>query len=669
METSTSPTTVSPLEQLPWLVLDLVCEYLADIDSRRRNLFAFSLTSRRCCYGADSQRFRYIRIAVSGRGKLHRDMEQLSEILGVERRWRHVRRVKIIGRMPLAGQVEGEENEIEVALPLSVIDPEEGDEEGKRFRYGYEPPSSFFVPREFSIEEETEQHNEAWFPLALFIAQLPGLKDLIYACPDQIPRCILSTLHQHHPNSRLHISHFLLRSLSQPRGGTPVICPDDLALATSPCLYSITVPNRYYYSQGWVNYDEEAALQMVAASAPRLRIVNMWNYYEDRPYSDSPPPSPWRGSFIDIKRGLPASPRTIGCLQRLVLLGPSIGTFPSGLARWTSHNDFSKLQCLGLGFSMIFQRDIQALTRMAENGEFRSLHTLGLDTSYTFYPCVGGDRVDIDDATSLLLQNLPPLKVLKLRWPAAEKTFSAILDHHRTLCELRFALTHNPSSTLKPYLISSEHVRKLQQNCPNLQEVTLQIPRTRGNEQEVQIYQAVGGLRRLKRASLYLDCQINDCTRAYDDCKLTPSIIRDSLLNAAVDSSLALSIFRAISSASASASSNHRSTFQHLRLLTGTRALERRPGLDLETAMAWVGRSWACTRDPREGHETEVIVEEIRKKERLEISEKIDRILARDNKACPGCRDIWSELWSLGTGDLKENWSSVPLAEEGISNL
>ncbi len=46
----------------------------------------------------------------------------------------------------------------------------------------------------------------------MFLGQLPGLKDLVYACTHQVPACLLATLRQHHPRSRLHVHTFSLRN-------------------------------------------------------------------------------------------------------------------------------------------------------------------------------------------------------------------------------------------------------------------------------------------------------------------------------------------------------------------------------------------------------------------------------------------------------------------------
>jgi hypothetical protein len=84
---------------------------------------------------------------------------------------------------------------------------------------------------------------EAWMSLVKLIGQLPALRDLVYTSAEQIPSCLPSILHQHHPSCRLHVTIFDLRSLHQPNGSPHDIDPDEFKLVTSPCLYSITFYN------------------------------------------------------------------------------------------------------------------------------------------------------------------------------------------------------------------------------------------------------------------------------------------------------------------------------------------------------------------------------------------------------------------------------------------
>ena len=88
------------------------------------------------------------------------------------------------------------------------------------------------------------------------------------------------------------------------------------------------------------------------------------------------------------------------------------------------------------------------------------------------------------------------------------------------------------------------------------------IQRTKGDEQEASIYGAMGTLPRLKRASLLLDFSylpfLLDNGGPFLNDKQKASRTRDHIINSAVDSALALGIFRTISSTT--------NTLQHLKV-------------------------------------------------------------------------------------------------------
>ena len=195
---------------------------------------------------------------------------------------------------------------------------------------------------------------------------------------------------------------------------------------------------------------------------------------------------------------------------------------------------------------------------MAEDGGFESLHTLALSVS----PSMHQEQPHMDEAASLLLQALHPLEDLGLTRFVADRTFTTILHRHgETLRKLQFIPARQHRMQVEPYVISHHCIQELQKRCPNLRELELLIPRTKGDEQEVSIYRALGTLPRLKRALLLLDCShlpgLLDNGGPFLDDEQKASHMREDLMNSAVDSSLALGIFRAISTTS---------TLQYLKL-------------------------------------------------------------------------------------------------------
>ncbi|KAK3903021.1 hypothetical protein C8A05DRAFT_33266 [Staphylotrichum tortipilum] len=170
---------------------------------------------------------------------------------------RHVRRVVVDGFMldvdePEAGGGDQAKSQwtLEDEWGLESDDEEGGDGDGD-FRN-----VEFSATKQPALTPKHKQaQHDAWLPFALFLARLPALTDLIYACTHQMPACVLQALHTHHPKSRLHIRAFSLRSLyrSWDEKRDP-IDPDDIR---------------------GINLNLEAMEAMVYGWAPGLRRVSL----------------------------------------------------------------------------------------------------------------------------------------------------------------------------------------------------------------------------------------------------------------------------------------------------------------------------------------------------------------------------------------------------------
>lgn len=306
-------------------------------------------------------------------------------------------------------------------------------------------------------------------------------------------------LHQYHSNSRLHVSLFSLRSLIHYKDPPGDIDRDEFALANSLCLYSITAFYSDYDCYGMVNFNKEAVLQMVVETAPRLKTVRIRQYeaadsLELRDAYNTPRP-PWAGFFADEPQGSTALTQTVktkGHLRNLVLAGvDSAGS--DEIVSWSLHTGFSELETLGITLP-VDTRALLTLKGLVEMGEFQSLRSLALSVE----ALDGQDLSRLDTEASVLLHALPLLESLKLTGSVAEETLSSILNHQQRLRRFHFVpIRHR---------LMAFHMRRFQQHCPNLQDLTLSIRRTMGRDQEVDIYRALGGLRQLKRASLFLNC-------------------------------------------------------------------------------------------------------------------------------------------------------------------
>lgn len=654
---------LSPLATLPLELLELICEHLTLCDSKRRSLLAFSLTSKYCCFAAARQRFQQICFTVRNREKLRQDVKQLQEILGIDGRARYVRRMKVVGYMSLVQEVEaGKErqagSDFQSKISTEEVEVQIGNDEDDF----YEPSKDLLEdPRSASplvTCEEKEERNNGWLPLALFLEQVPQLQDLIYACTHQIPICILTSLHQYHPSTRLHVHTFSLRSLCYPKDRPHDINPDEFVLITSPCLYSIVVLYSDYVSDGRIDYNEEAVLRMVATVAPRLRHVRMWPH---RPHSSQAlriasktPRPPWQGFFADEPGDLSRLTGSKGRLQNLVLNGYDSAS-SSKLTDWSSRTDFTQLHSLEISRKIRLE-SLRTLTQIAEDGGLGSLHRLALVLSSS----IDAEQPYMDEAASLLLQNLRPLKDLRLIGLVANSTFTTLLHSHgEALRKLQFIPDRGYFLYVEPYVISHHCIQELSKRCPNLQEVELLISRTISDEQEVSIYRTLGTLRWLKYVSLGLDCSqliaypMQIGRREYHDVRAVHRM-RQNLAKSAVDISLAYDIFGKIFT------TTNISSVQTLKLqpFGGENFDQYESQTDFGSIVQWVARRWVCTRDFG-GGSGEIKVREMRKQRRMRRGLK-----ANIEEYGELYKRFWRDLWPKvegATGDWREDWRSFPL--------
>ncbi|KAH6844613.1 hypothetical protein B0I37DRAFT_343081 [Chaetomium sp. MPI-CAGE-AT-0009] len=630
----------APLETLPLHLFEYLCQYVP-----RRSLFSLSMASRVCYHAATPQRLSRVKLTIRDKEKLRGDLEKLVTMLGRHNLFRHVRRVVAIGCMNNGDKFDDYYRKIGPAILADDDDDSDGDSESG---FG----SKFHAGPALSTEQKQAQH-EAWLPFAQFLGQLPALSDLVYACTHQIPPCVLGALHQHHPKSRLHIDAFDLRSLYQERDQLHDIDPDDFALATSPCLYSLRARCVSYDERGRFNFNLEALKYIVASGcAPGLRKVSIHH----SPPSGTlalvealrDPRYPWKGFFhispnrIDTtsRQQTPAAPERVG-LDTLVLSNISSG-HSEELKAWNARADYRTLRCFEY-YGCISVQALQTLTSMAANECFHSLRELGLTVSSS----VGHENateVHVDQSTASFLQTLPPLQRLKLHGHFGSITVEAVLRRHGSTLRKLHLLPYR-SKDHDDLDTEAGHVREIQQRCPRLEHVELRVRRRQGGPEEVAVYRTLGKIPRLRRATLLLDCRSPFLEPARDLER-----VRKTLVNLAVDESLAVAIFHEITAATASC------RLEHLTLKPDTEDTISEVYPEIDYFGKWIGRSWALTRHGPRGN---VRVREIDVVPgfRQSVRDDLEMIEYQGE-------DVWDGLWPNKGGDWRDDWCSFPLWRE-----
>lgn len=695
----------SRLERLPLHILEAICEYLGHGDRAQRSLVAFSLASRYCAEAAASQLYARFYLQVRNKEKLRVDLDRYIALLTIGNRFRHVRQVIVYGSMLDEADPKPTRyvyaTKWDLALDLNPESDSDSEDESERIdkqghrrqrqaaRYSVEYRSEAAA---YHLTPQYKQtHNESWQPLAEFIGQLPGLKDMMFTCDHPMPSCLLKALHQHHPRSRLHVYDFDLRSLYQDPDNLHDIDPDEFALITSPCLHTIEVNYTHSCPDGRHSFNAEAVTRMVARYAPGLRRVCMLEaalMWETRwAWMRRGPKPQWLGFFLeepeDTSSADAAPMRSKGRLEEL-LLG-SRWLSPSEVDEWHRCTDLTYLRLLEIQ-NQQRREALDLLISLAETNHFKALRELHFDVNVSSFP---------DKTASLFLQALPPLQVITLTQWFGKRTFEAVVHRHGPALRKLYMRNGEPGR----FILTYQRARQIAQHCPKLEDLEMSVTRSLGGPEEVSVYRSLGRLPRLRRLTLNLEP--TPAYRGDDDedeseqeeeeqrqkkqgeaqweSKALDQRNRELLINLAIDETLALSIFRTIAAATAPRPSR----LQRLRLRVVYGAWDNLPDdmlqeeyhWEMDLLTRWLSRNWVVKRNVRSGFERGdgdedgdgVVAKEVGMDDSrmAQILEHLDEDMLEEL----GFLEIWNEFWpSSGEGDWREDWKSFPLEERGVDD-
>ena len=667
--TSQKSLSSSPLERLPLLALEEICAYLSHIDTRRQSLFAFSQVSSICCDAAKRERFECVLLIADYGKRMEYALKTWRSILAVNDRSRLVRRVKIIGSVIVYSSTCAGESQIDAnhqytlvrrhrAAELKALDCEHDDDMlggddtfSRPQRFGVYPGS-----KPDCTKENNMRSNKLWRPVAEFIATLPGLKDLIWASTDQVPRCILDVLHASLPRSRLRVHTFSLRSLYENPDGLIEVDPDEYALASSPNLYSVRAMVETFGADGRRSYNKQALQQIIAGIAPNLRrasiTITMGRSIEWQEVGGVGRPS-WPGLFA----GEHTAQTSKSCLESLALDGG--GTMPLGY--WTDYIDMSKLRCLEL-LTTVDTDSLVVLTEMAERNAFPKLDALSIRLGEEDPDTEGGDALSI--WSMRLFSALPPLRELFVRKLMATVTTSAMLKRHGA--SLRRLQLSN--------IASLENIQQIRDACPELYHLRIGIQRSRGDKREVEIYKTIGSIPRLRSLSLSLH-YVSTLRMEGQSNEEISRLMQSELSNAAQDADLARAIFNIIFTANSQTRPGTIPAFYYMKtdgvgrpMWNGDFAFLRSTTNELAMVASRIARSWSCERQRADGEGGDVIIEEtgqpqLRAQNDARLEKWGDRLWTRDEDHV---RPAWWALWpeSRTRDDWIHVWHSMPLVSD-----
>ncbi|KAK0648279.1 hypothetical protein B0T16DRAFT_407963 [Cercophora newfieldiana] len=652
------------LETLPWLVLSRVCEYLDEPDDSfathpsRRNLWAFSLTSRQCCAAANSQRFSQVRVEASTPEKLDHLLTNWTEILDRDGgRYRFVKRLKIAPVLPPSDEEDGDER------PKYLWDDALLD-----MPHFCRPASPF--PQGISDSAPADTLGPYVTILAQFIRRFPALADLVWGfCP--IPREVLAAVHDVR-TCRLHMHRFHLSSAIVPRGHDPQVVtlnPDDYALATSPALHSIVVTFRHNPpNPDELNCTEEVIRGMVAGAAPNLQHV--WLVpaaaVPNKIIIKSPAPS---------TRPFSPEGRVGSSLRSLLSTRMTFISKPTfDFSTWAPLTDVSKLRSLALHCD---STPVADLADMAARGELASLETLRL-------VAVRPEHVhDLRRMLSVLSQN--SLRDLRLRGHIDEGLFDIIRERHgKSLLRLSLdpiwqdhkwqeagvqdEVDSDDDDAPPPLMVLTPIIAsQLAEQCPNLELASFPVLRTLGDASECAVYRGLARLPRLQRLSLTL------CNTVSRERNTDPNVEEDEpdyisrehliqlIANAAVDGNLAHAIFNVI------CSQNNR--LRQLQLVTEHvhgRAWDfHSRGRSLSWMLSWFARPWLCNR--RDGYES---IQMLHYDEIMDAGAQWGHVASEPERyQAEDFIEAFGAIWPKTGERWWENWRSMPLRLEDSETI
>jgi hypothetical protein len=546
------------------------------------------------------------------------------------------------------------------------------------------------VPR-FSTDDRSRSEivydeDEAWVPLADLISSLTVLSDLMYDCPNQFPPCLLRALHEYHAGCRLHLKKFQLFSLNNPQPD-----PHEVALGTSPCLYSLDACYSLIRPNITKNYMHDVVLELVSGLAPNLSKVSI-RWVRTKASALVPTPLPNACRSLKPRQHGTSQIRSsdIGSLEELHIDIRIHADIPS----WTVATDFSVLRVLKIQRDAI---DIQTLGYLANHCNLVSLKELSFKTLH-LRPY--RSQTPVDDGVCHLLRSLPPLSHFSLDGHITREIFDAIISHHgHALQELQMNIT---AHHIQNIVLRQQDILAISEKCQKLESLAISIPRSTGDADEVAIYRSLGFIKQLKHLTLKLDASRLDVAWVYDPAdedakydrggydgetesdisfddfqasfypwktygdgrKLRNGHLTNALIQSALDEKLACSIFKVISSSKSAGSIpleslEISSVGGHAFSYNSTIRGDVHSGPGLMAVLTAVSRMFRIERDPRDNRQDELVV--------MDISSHVGQtILSQSNKLQPSAEPIFRRVWpGSGQEDSKwaEDWSSFPLHE------
>jgi hypothetical protein len=570
------------LAKLPPELLGEIARYLNDNDGASRA--AFASVNRACSAASLPFTFRALHLRVSSSGQLAGDVEELLAALERRQSSRYVARLRVSGGMAVdtGSRRRGPTTRSNSTCTAAMTTEPSVSPAAKVNQNLVSQAQKYLQPRVLASEIDkvcqirvrrgkgckAGRHQDAWKPCVALLRAVPRLAELIFDSWSHFPACLLDELQRSLPACKLTVANLFFHSLTWDLNSFTI--PDEMALATSPNLHAVTISmGRSHARDGrvWTSRKtvcEHVISDLIAGAAPRLRELTM----ENEEANLLPAEGVTEGPRVLVRRHWQSDPRPglggrhwsqlgMGSLTSLTLT--RTGSTSMSLQAWSRVTNFAKLQHLALGQGTWTGDDLTWLI------DSRPLPHL---TSFEIYR---PGSLALHHRLTPLIRSLPPLKRLILHvWIDRNLWNAAVETHGATLVTLHLNRTVDPEHRH----MTHREVRDLVLRCPLLEDLVLHVRRSKSDRDEKLIYKALGSMRHLRTATLHMNAwngppgSVSTSTTsalerktasaspptepAYtstpgpDGHSIPTHIARSLLLNAAVDDSLARSIWHLV---------------------------------------------------------------------------------------------------------------------------
>ncbi|KAF2169875.1 hypothetical protein M409DRAFT_64857 [Zasmidium cellare ATCC 36951] len=628
----------------------------------RTGLIFLNLTSQACHEASLCIIFQRISITVRDREGLRRDVDALIEALEGTNSFRYIQQITIKGALRLKSKKnEGYATRTPYLAYTGLS--EILDEEPISY-------NGMYAVYDESVIEKSSEEDMAWAPMVnLLQAQLP-LKDLVYDCQSQFPPSLLTTLHEQHPQCRLHHLTFKFRTLFW---GVPY--PYEMELATSPSLYRVKAICAQRDSDGDDDFNLDAIMELTTGLAPNIKEVVILHFFPGGSGRSRRPLGTFQGlpGFTHGKKG---------SLKSLSLKGCTRLRTPTVVQNWARHIDFTGLQHLTLGGyldSTGCGLSGETMEWLAQTQSFPQVKTLGV---WLTRDDLWLERPRYSEQAVSFFRSFDSLEQLSIDGPIDSKILDNVLYHHgQTLRKLSFRPYEDNLSMSNarerldiPFRFTKDRVLQIEAQCPVLEELAIPVKRNNSSASEAEIYRCFGTMKRLRSLFLILDCSdwriYRDPAYARDfdeeDQKLVDrehfpffkrGNLKEAFINCAVDETLANSIWKVVSE------NKSGRQLERLKLWptgAGEYGNSTGPAHTFACLARHLARSWLFERVPRDDTD-DFTVRELGRETRKALNEGDAGYLNYGHN--PEIWEVFRALWPAkkGSKDFSDDWSGVPL--------